>query len=709
MVQSDIAKSFKPARLSAQFTFSTRFPRKPTKNSVSAFAKKGKPKKKVKAIKVPGLVLPSRLQLAHPKRVKQEPTRSERWREEEREVVDNGREGAGPGEEVKPMTGRQRERAVKDAVKQKLREVRKEREGWVQGGEAAGIKDSELDEDSRARILQEVENQNQPEDTKGRRGRLNRGNRSPESRAKHNAKFALSPTGFEDFSSNETLRDLHKQVRQSRFEGMGLCEEVVQAVKKDLGMSRPTEVQALCIPEAVKNPTGTILCAAETGSGKTLAYLLPIFHHLRMQEKGDPTPCPPTPTPLPITPQIDILTSLLPDGTTHTATSPLSQSRKLRKPRAIIIVPTRDLVRQVTTTAKKLSHTARLRVTGFHARTDPAKIKAALGGVIDVLVTTPTTLLKHLTTTNEQKYLSIGNVRHLVVDEADTLFDAKNSEELSEILDRLKTLKHPYGTLYTTATLPRTLLSQLHNHHPQKTLTKITTPTLHRTLPKLHQAFIRIGGSSNVATKQNALVDVLKRAVEEDERIMVFVNRRQTGKDLCAYLLGRGYLCVDLSSKVDVREREGVLRLFTEGGVVKVKGKGKDGKEGGDGGEGEWTPSKLFATREEVFGMGKGKTHVPGPVDTDPTSSTETESTSTTKPPPLILIATDLASRGVDTTAVGHVINYDFPQTAIDYLHRVGRTARNGGRGRATSLVGRKDRYLAEMIEGSVRRREVLA
>jgi superfamily II DNA/RNA helicase len=67
-----------------------------------------------------------------------------------------------------------------------------------------------------------------------------------------------------------------------------------------------------------------------------------------------------------------------------------------------------------------------------------------------------------------------------------------------------------------------------------------------------------------------------------------------------------------------------------------------------------------------------------------------------------ILISTDLASRGIDTTIqVEHVILFDFPQNVIDYIHRIGRTARNGTRGLATSFIGKWDQALAQKIRSA--------
>jgi ATP-dependent RNA helicase RhlE len=66
---------------------------------------------------------------------------------------------------------------------------------------------------------------------------------------------------------------------------------------------------------------------------------------------------------------------------------------------------------------------------------------------------------------------------------------------------------------------------------------------------------------------------------------------------------------------------------------------------------------------------------------------------------PPVLVATDLASRGLDFSDVSHVINYDMPDTAETYVHRIGRTARAGASGQAVSFCGRDERQCLRMIE----------
>ena len=64
-----------------------------------------------------------------------------------------------------------------------------------------------------------------------------------------------------------------------------------------------------------------------------------------------------------------------------------------------------------------------------------------------------------------------------------------------------------------------------------------------------------------------------------------------------------------------------------------------------------------------------------------------------------ILLATDVAARGIDLPDVSHVINYDLPRTADVYIHRIGRTARAGKRGTAISLIEAHDVPMLERIE----------
>ena len=69
-----------------------------------------------------------------------------------------------------------------------------------------------------------------------------------------------------------------------------------------------------------------------------------------------------------------------------------------------------------------------------------------------------------------------------------------------------------------------------------------------------------------------------------------------------------------------------------------------------------------------------------------------------------MLVATDIAARGLDIEALPHVVNYDLPHVAEDYVHRIGRTGRAGVEGEAVSLVSPEDRPLMAAIERLINR-----
>gem|GEM_PF-5691560 len=64
-----------------------------------------------------------------------------------------------------------------------------------------------------------------------------------------------------------------------------------------------------------------------------------------------------------------------------------------------------------------------------------------------------------------------------------------------------------------------------------------------------------------------------------------------------------------------------------------------------------------------------------------------------------LIVATDVAARGIDVRDITHVINVDLPRAAEDYVHRIGRTGRAGATGNAISFAGRDDKGLVIRIE----------
>lgn len=396
------------------------------------------------------------------------------------------------------------------------------------------------------------------------------------------------------------------------FEDLSLSEETILAAKLVLNTNnnavdpKPTEIQALAIPQLLDRRKRHVLVAAETGSGKTFAYLLPTIDMLKADEKRK--------------------------GATK---------RRLDHPRAIVLVPTRELVSQVVKSCKALSHVTKFRAVGLGGRTPRSQISELLAnGPVDILVTTPTTLVSY----TKDGTLSFADTRYLIIDEADSLFDAGWGDDCRTIIKRIQQVAEkttvPEKITIVSATLPRSVHNALDTLFPK--MVKITTPSLHKALPNLKQSFVDLQRFQG--NRQLALLEVLKKNIKDD-KTLVFCNTKKSVEILHKFLQTKNLEALALYKDAPM-DRAEALELFSKPKVV-------DGEE--------------------------------GIVDHN------------------VLISTDIASRGIDTTFVDHVVLYDFPTSVVDYLHRVGRTARAGQTGKATSLIGRKDRMMGDRIRRSIR------
>ena len=391
------------------------------------------------------------------------------------------------------------------------------------------------------------------------------------------------------------------------FDDLKLSQETVLAAKLVLNETtpepKPTEIQALAIPQLMDRRKRHILVAAETGSGKTLAYLLPTIDMLKADEKRKGTP-----------------------------------KRRLDHPRAVILVPTRELVSQVVKSCKGLSHITKFRAVGLGGRTPRSQVSEMLGnGPIDILVTTPTTLVSY----QKDRTLSLSDTRYLVIDEADSLFDAGWGDDCRKIIKSIQDVSAKSGVpekvAIVSATLPRSVHNALDTLFPH--MVKITTPSLHKALPNLKTSFVDLQRFQG--NRQLALLEVLKKNIKDD-KTLVFCNTKKSVEILHKFLQTKNLEALALYKDAPM-DRAEALALFS-------------------------TPKSQEST-----------------VDHN------------------VLISTDIASRGIDTTFVDHVVLFDFPTSVVDYLHRVGRTARAGQTGKATSLIGRKDRMMSDRIRRSIR------
>eukprot|EP00250_Pteridium_aquilinum_P009696 c18867_g1_i1 orf=66-1937(+) len=383
------------------------------------------------------------------------------------------------------------------------------------------------------------------------------------------------------------------------FRELSLSDELMAAVD-ELGLTEPTEVQCRAIPAVLDGHS--VVIASHTGSGKTLAYMIPLVQHLRQDElQQDKAPRP-------------------------------------RRPRAVVLCPTRELTEQVFRVAKSMCHHAKFRATMIGGGVRMRPQEDALNAPIDMLVGTPGRLLKHI----EDGNVAYGDIKYVVLDEADTMFDRGFGLDVKKFLGPLRTRSHKsenagFQTILVTATITQGVQKLLDDEFPG--IKHIRTSTLHKKISTARHGFIKLAGTEN---KLESLLQVLEPSLSKGERVMVFCNTLSSCRAVDHFLSENGISTVNYHGAVPAEERVEVLNKFKS--------------------ENQKCPA---------------------------------------------LVCTDLAARGLDLV-VDHVVMFDFPLNSIDYLHRTGRTARMGAKGRITSLVTKRDLALAELIEEAIHRGETL-
>ena len=358
------------------------------------------------------------------------------------------------------------------------------------------------------------------------------------------------------------------------FNHLGLGQHLC-GVLDSLGYTKPTDIQSQALPEIIAG--NDVLGIAQTGTGKTGAFCLPI------------------------------LEQLLNDGIR-------SESKK---PTALIVAPTRELVGQILEEVKKFTGNSRLRcgsVTGGVSQR-PQERKLSRG--VEVLVATPGRLLDLAT----NGYVNLGSVSYFVLDEADQLLDMGFIRDIKRIVELLPKRRQ---SLLFSATMPKEV-EGLANHILDRPVAIRVTPR-NITVEKITQGFV----STKSSDKQNTLQTLLARS---DVRKAIVFTRTKHGANRVAQKLDKQGLCAEvIHGNKSQNARNRALESFKSGSA--------------------W-----------------------------------------------VLVATDVAARGIDIQDVTHVINFDLPQEPEVYVHRIGRTARAGAEGVAWSLVDRDERSRLRTIE----------
>ncbi|ESZ93220.1 hypothetical protein SBOR_6376 [Sclerotinia borealis F-4128] len=512
-----------------------------------------------------------------------------------------------------------------------------------------------------------------------RSSRLSRGDKEKDERDdKKNRGFhalkmqsALAPVSY---TRRTSIKERMKEVES--FEHFALLKGVTEAIYKqalpELESHMPTPVQKIAIPALLgeqqrkgkksEEEYEQFLIAAETGSGKTLSYLIPTINAIKIAEAKDA--------------EVEAYEKQLQEeklrqNNLTLVSPPLSNMPHptTGRPRAIILVPTSELVTQVGILVKAFSHTVKFKSAMISANFSGKVIRNRLFSPsgIDILVSTP-----HLLSSIADSDPNIlSRVTHLIVDEADSLLDRGFSPLTSAIIDRATPSLEQL--VLCSATIPRSLDSFLRKRFPY--INRLVTPNLHAIPRRVQLGVVDVEREPYRNNKNLACADTIwsigKAAAEHDgpvkgemdvKRILVFVNEREKTQEVADYLVSKGVDAIALSRDTPEQRQNEMLASFTSPSKLSMAKPGSH-------------PGSLSDNQSNYVPFGEV---APPPKRQLPNTK--------------VLVTTDLGSRGIDTVAVRHVILYDVPHSTIDFIHRLGRTGRMGRRGRGIVLVGKGDR-----------------
>ena len=365
------------------------------------------------------------------------------------------------------------------------------------------------------------------------------------------------------------------------FSSLNLPEKLSQGIEKT-GFSQCTPIQAETLPLALAG--SDIAGQAQTGTGKTAAFLIALMNRL--------------------------LTSSIDPAVAGT------------NPRAMVLAPTRELALQIHKDALALGEATGLKIGVVYGGAGYDTQKEVLREGLDILIGTPGRTIDFF----KQNLFNLKSIEVMVLDEADRMFDLGFIKDIRFLLRRMPSPELRLNLLFS-ATLSFRVTELAYEHMNNPALVKIETEKV--TADKVEQSIYYTSNEEKIPL----LLGLLKQL--EPVRTIIFVNTKDAGNKVNAFLSGNGFNAGTLSGDVPQKKRISLLKCFQEGELP-------------------------------------------------------------------ILVATDVAARGLHISDVSHVFNYDLPQDAEDYVHRIGRTARAGNSGVAISFACEASAFALPDIEAYV-------
>ncbi len=348
------------------------------------------------------------------------------------------------------------------------------------------------------------------------------------------------------------------------FAELGIDADIVEALESR-GITSPFPIQEEAIPVALTGQD--VIGQAKTGTGKTLGFGLPLLQSLgKNPEKGA---------------------------------------------KALVVVPTRELAIQVADDLKLAASNRATMVAAIYGGKAYEEQVAEINAGAQVIVGTPGRLID----LSKQKLLDLGNIRFMVLDEADEMLDLGFLPDVERLFAYT-----PDGrqTMLFSATMPGTIVTMARKYQNRPVHIRTNDPDEGQTKADIKQLVYR----AHALDKDEVVGRILQ--AEGRGKTVIFTKTKRQASKVSEELVDRGFNATALHGDMTQEARERSMIAFRTGK--------KD-----------------------------------------------------------ILVATEVAARGIDVDDVTHVINYTIPEDEKAYLHRVGRTGRAGRLGIAVTFVDWED------------------
>ncbi len=360
------------------------------------------------------------------------------------------------------------------------------------------------------------------------------------------------------------------------FESLGLAPALLRALVEQ-GSATPTPIQVAAIPLVLDGHD--LLAGAQTGTGKTAAFALPLLQRFAVE-------------PEPV------------------------QRNQVRRPRVLVLTPTRELAAQVHDSFRAYGKHVRVRTCAVFGGVGMGGQIQTLRRGMDIIVATPGRLIDHM----QRRNVDLSGIDMLVLDEADRMLDMGFLPALKQILGALPTQRQTMLFSATFAPEIKSLAAQF-MRTPREAQMAVPNAVAAGVTHRVHPV--------DADKKRDLLLHVL--AADSRRQTLVFARTKHGSDKLCRHLEQHGFRVAAIHGNKSQGQRTRALADFKNGRTT-------------------------------------------------------------------VLVATDIAARGLDIDQLPAVVNYDLPMVAQDYIHRIGRTGRAGAEGLAMSLVSREEEGLLRDI-----------